>query len=450
MKRFYVFAFSLVCFMGFSFAGVPGKNPGELLNKNRVKAGELFRLPLNPSDVRYNWDTALLYDTAGPAEKFTRVFNNNGSELSELNYVMDAGNWVVFSRVRITYDDQGNQIVRDNDHWVNGAWVFFTRSEMTYDASGNLLETVIQSWLSGAWQNSYKFYSSYDAGGNVISEGDASWSDGAWVNETRNTYTLDAQGKALTSLYEVWKNGAWLAHGFETNTYDVSGILLITVGQIWKGGAWVNSDKASLSYNAASQLLTELKETWDTLHQQWMNWFKYSSSYDVSGNLLTLLTESWDKAGNGWVNLKRNRFAYDASGNSTNGNCEEWKAGAWGPGMSSISVYSQQKLVYTFWWPLHYQYQATFTSYSSGVDEIDNSMALSVFPNPAGEKLTIVCKNLKPGQQVAIYDLQGRLILQSSITRSNYELDISRLSPGNFLIRMGSGTEAGCAHFIKK
>jgi hypothetical protein len=231
-------------------------------------------LPLNPSDVRYNWDTALLYDTAGPTEKFTRVFNNTGRELSELNYVMDAGNWVVFSRVRITYD--------------------------------------------------------------------------------------------------------------------------------------------------------------------------------VSGNLLTLLTESWDKAGNGWANLKRNRFAYDANGNSTNGNCEEWKAGAWGPGMSSISVYSQQKLVYTFWWPLHYQYQATFTSYSSGVNEIDNSMALSVFPNPAGEKLTIVCKNLKPGQQVAIYDLHGRLILQSSITRSNYELDISRLSPGNFLIRLGSGTEAGCAHFIKK
>ena len=153
-------------------------------------------MPLNPSDVRYNWDTALLYDTAGPTEKFTRVFNNTGRELSELNYVMDAGNWVVFSRVRITYD--------------------------------------------------------------------------------------------------------------------------------------------------------------------------------VSGNLLTLLTESWDKAGNGWANLKRNRFAYDANGNSTNGNCEEWKAGAWGPGMSSISVYSQQKLVYTFWWPLHYQYQATFTSYSSGVNEIDN------------------------------------------------------------------------------
>lgn len=148
MKRFYFFVFSLVCFIGFSFAGVPGENSGELLNKNREKAGKLFRLPLNPSDVRYNWDTAIFYDTAGPAEKFTRVFDNNGRELSELNYVMDAGSWVVFSRARITYDAQGNQISYDNDHWVNEAWFFFTRSGMTYDASGNLLETVIQSSIT--------------------------------------------------------------------------------------------------------------------------------------------------------------------------------------------------------------------------------------------------------------------------------------------------------------
>ncbi len=464
MKRFLLFVF--VCYAGFSFAGVPGKNVSGLPLKTQAKADIISRLQgfgnmpqdipanallqLNPSDVRYNWDTVVLNDTVGPAEKYTRVLDNNGRELSELNYVMDAGNWVLFNRVIYTYDARGNQISFNNDHWVNGAWVFFTRDTMTYDASGNCLETVIQYWLSGAWQNSYKFYSSYDAGGNVLSEGDASWSNGAWVNETRNTYTLDAQGKALTSLYEVWQNDTWSAHGFETNTYDASGRLQITVGQIWQNGAWVNSGRMTFSYNAASQELLKQHETWDTVRKLWVNYRKYTSSYDVNYNLLAMLSESWDTAGNAWVNFSRWRYFCDANGNSTDGIDEVWKAGNCGPGMSSLNIYSQQELVYTFWWPLRYQYHATFKSYTSGLDEKSGGLAFLVYPNPAAEKITIESKNIRAGQKLTIYDMQGRPVMQSTLTNSTCELEISRLAAGNYLIRLGSGVEAGSAHFVKK
>ncbi len=453
-------------FPGISPAQRQGNALPDPLGEYRAKAGITSRLtgfgnkqqrlyanahvPLNPSDVRFNWDTAVLSDTAGPADKYIRALDDRGKVLSELNYVMNNGNWLLFSRLEYMYDAGGKQISQYNVHWVNGAWVFFTRDTITYDASGNCLETVIQTWSSGAWQNIYKYYFSYDAAGNAISEGDALWSNGAWVNETRNTYTLDAQGKVVTSLYEVWQNGTWSAHGFETNTYDASGRLQIEVGQIWKNGAWVNSSRTAFTYNAASQELLKLYETWDTVSQLWINYLKYSSSFDVNGNLVALLKESWDALDNAWINMGRWRYQYDAAGNSTDEICEIWKAGNWAPGMSSLNLFSRQELVYTFWWPLRHQYHATFKSYVSGVDEKSGNMAFSVYPNPAGEKLTIACNNPRDGQQVTIYDMQGRPVMQSVVTGTKCELNISRLAPGNYLVRLPDEKQAGGATFVKK
>jgi hypothetical protein len=56
----------------------------------------------------------------------------------------------------------------------------------------------------------------------------------------------------------------------------------------------------------------------------------------------------------------------------------------------------------------------------------------------------------KQQKSLIVIEKSQPISVNNTITRSNYELDISRLAPGNFLIRLGSGTEAGCAHFIKK
>jgi hypothetical protein len=435
--------------MGFSSAGVPDKKAGELFRENRGKLIKRVDLKLKPADVLFGWDTVILFDTIGPAEKYTRVLDNRGRELSALNYVMDSGNWAVFSRGRFIYDNLGNQIVKYNDHLANGEWDFFTRDTMKYDSVGNLIEGVIQWWLSGAWENVYRYYTNYDDAGNILSEGNADWLNGVWVNAFRDTFTRDAGGKALTILWEDWIDGSWSNSGFETNTFDESGRLLLTLSQIMQGGAWVNSDRSTNSYNANSQVLVQLLETWDTVNQLWLNNRSISSSYDASGNLLGVLTESRDKAGSAWFNVRRKRYTCDADGNSTGGINEQWKSGSWSPGLSSIDIYSKKEIVYTFYYPPRYQYHATFISLASGVDEVSNSMVLSVYPNPASEKLTIDCNNLKPGQLITIYDMGGRPVLQTCLTGLS-EIDISRLASGTYLLRLGSGKEAVSKVFVKQ
>lgn len=446
MKRFLFFAFAFVGCISFSFAGIHGKTMSEFIRKNRANAF----LPLNPSDVRYNWDTAVLSDTAGPADKYTRQLDGRGKVLSELNYVMESGIWVFSSRVGYTYDNQGKQVAGTHDRWVNGAWVPVTRDTMTYDASGNLTEVFVQLWQSGGWVNDVRFFSSYDAGGDTLSEGYYFWDNGAWAGGYRLTYTRNEQGRTLTELWEDWENGGWSNGGFVTRTYDALGRLLVTFGQSWQNGIWVNSNISTCTYDNLSRLLIQINESWDEVNLQWMNTQRQSLSYDADGNLIAVISESWDTTGQDWANFYRFRYTCDGNGNSTEGIREVWKSGSWSPGMSSLNVYSQKELVYTFWWPFRYQYHATFKSFTSGVDEKGNNMVLSVYPNPADEKLSIACKNFKAGQQVTVYDIQGRPVLQFSLSAAKTELDVSRLAPGNYIIRVGSATETGSALFVKK
>jgi hypothetical protein len=448
MKRILFFVFSLACLMGFTRPDVPGRKVAAL---NREKFERSFlktRLPFKTSNVVYAWDTLILSDTVGMAEKRTRVLDNRGRILSEIDYLMDSAGWANSQRFTYTYDDPGHKSGLEAESWINGAWELSRRRSDSLNSSGLELESVYQRLTSGVWQNTTKFYSSYDASGHAILQGIANWHDNTWIDEERWIYTFDDHGNPVSESDEWWEDGTWKTLGILNYTLDESGRVLQSDWYRPKDGVLVPINRSTKSYHAGVQLSSELFEQWDSLSQSWVKQSRDTYDYDMRGNLITRLMEVWDTTNSVFVNENRARYEYDAQGNSTDGINEQWKTGSWQPALKWLDLYSQKELLYTIWMR-YYKYHATYKSLSSGVGQVDINPELSVYPNPASDRLILDYKGINPPPEVVVYDLTGRPVLQVSL-KGAAEIDVSRLAAGTYLLRMGSGSAAVSRVFIKE
>ena len=69
-----------------------------------------------------------------------------------------------------------------------------------------------------------------------------------------------------------------------------------------------------------------------------------------------------------------------------------------------------------------------------GLNELENTNAVSVFPNPSTYQLTI--NSSSNILNYFITDLSGKVITNEIINKSNFVIDVSQLSSGNYLLRL--------------
>lgn len=67
--------------------------------------------------------------------------------------------------------------------------------------------------------------------------------------------------------------------------------------------------------------------------------------------------------------------------------------------------------------------------------------SLSFYPNPCKEQLTIEFNEAQPYREVAIFDLIGNMVFQTTITTQASTIDTQHLKPGIYLIRTSSTTQ---------
>ncbi|MBW2937188.1 T9SS type A sorting domain-containing protein [Aureisphaera sp. CAU 1614] len=79
----------------------------------------------------------------------------------------------------------------------------------------------------------------------------------------------------------------------------------------------------------------------------------------------------------------------------------------------------------------------------------DNQVeGFSMYPNPAKNSLNISAANTI--DQIAIYDVLGRKVIDQSINLNNVEVNVSELTAGAYFIQVSSGTQKGSYKFIKQ
>ncbi len=77
-------------------------------------------------------------------------------------------------------------------------------------------------------------------------------------------------------------------------------------------------------------------------------------------------------------------------------------------------------------------------NYSTGLGDINYSKQINIFPNPA---FNIICINGVEEQsiKISIYNLVGEIVLQKDLINHNFEIDITTLLKGLYIISIISG-----------
>ena len=77
----------------------------------------------------------------------------------------------------------------------------------------------------------------------------------------------------------------------------------------------------------------------------------------------------------------------------------------------------------------------------------EDVMSLQVFPNPFTSVVSISTE--KTAQNVSIYDLNGRLVMSQGITGTQFELNLSALTPGAYLLQIDYGSSRSVHRIMK-
>ncbi|MEI6122045.1 MAG: T9SS type A sorting domain-containing protein [Bacteroidota bacterium] len=92
-------------------------------------------------------------------------------------------------------------------------------------------------------------------------------------------------------------------------------------------------------------------------------------------------------------------------------------------------------------------------THATGIDENTTAESeVTIYPNPAKDKITVTItqENQQNQSQIAIYTLQGQLILQTALTNATNEIDISNLSLGVYFLKVVNDNNASVKKFVKE
>ena len=99
---------------------------------------------------------------------------------------------------------------------------------------------------------------------------------------------------------------------------------------------------------------------------------------------------------------------------------------------------------YTFTVSESQEYVAHFRYYDN-VEE--NTMSCQIFPNPFTSAVSITTE--KVAQSVSIFDIYSRLLMKQNVLETQFEVDMSKLSPGAYLLQIDYG-DSRSVHQIMK
>ncbi len=78
----------------------------------------------------------------------------------------------------------------------------------------------------------------------------------------------------------------------------------------------------------------------------------------------------------------------------------------------------------------------SYANYNDYTDPREESELISLFPNPASDKLHIKTSNSSQIQELQIFSLMGRKLMHQDYLTSDFSLDITSLEGGSYIIQI--------------
>jgi len=94
--------------------------------------------------------------------------------------------------------------------------------------------------------------------------------------------------------------------------------------------------------------------------------------------------------------------------------------------------------------------KATSTFKTLGTQDFEFSNYFNVFPNPAIDILNIGMKKSIEVESMSVYDILGQLVIVVPDAQKVLKIDVSKLTTGNYFLKMNTNKGASTVKFIKK
>lgn len=198
----------------------------------------------------------------------------------------------------------------------------------------------------------------------------------------------NSAGKVESNTYYVYTNDDWSQSARSVFYYNAIGNNNLEIMQNWTGSNWEDSEKSEKVYNTANQVVSDTR-----YYKQGSNWIQNilsENQYDENGNLV----------------LASFRF---------------------------VSINLGFKSVYSY---IKVKKRDSNEDAITGVNNLDDQAALTIFPNPSAGAFKI---NLTNQQviNVEIYDATGAKILEQ---RSS-EINLENMAKGIYFVKVYDGEE---------
>lgn len=332
--------------------------------------------------------------------------------------------WSSPARVIYGYNVAGKQNSLVNANLVSGSWKDNNRqTNYTFDANANLTGYESQYWNISSWENIQKTTYTYDNANNQLTELVQNWdiSTSSWLNNGYTINTYDADHNRLTSINQSWEpnTSTWQNQMKEMATYATNHQYTGLSFQSWDSNTatWENSDRYINFVYTNGDLVSLEGEMYDTNTFAYMASYKVTNTYDGNHHLMNATSQEFDFTSMAWVNSDKEDYTYDANGNQITYLSQSWNSttNAWENGFRQFDYYSFK---------------------SVGINSLSKQeMGISLYPNPAKEKLSI--SSAVDITELRVIDLTGKtLMTQVPADGNSIKLDVSTLPQGVYVIEL--------------
>ncbi|HPT15071.1 MAG TPA: T9SS type A sorting domain-containing protein [Bacteroidales bacterium] len=351
--------------------------------------------------------------------------------------------WIAYDREEYSYDAAGRNTRYIDSEWDDtaGEWIGYMKSDYSYNAAGDMTEEIQWDWNYefSQWVKSLKYENTYTAGHDILLVTESYWEESSqeWAPEDKYDYTYGSNGKVSLIMRYYWDSGSeqWFLYNKVGYTYNGSGQLLQELGYYWDDGAgiWVEFDKVEYEYYGNGFIETVTYLTWNEATSSWIPWWKDEFTPDASGNVDEMAEYYWDEDAGEWIGSYLDKYSYNSAyafddlilpylvGDMAFDQFvhmpvlideQTWDevSGAWVDSDKGTFYYSPQDI--------------------TTIPHVTSS-TLQLFPNPAGESLTISWPEGNHEATLTLYNLTGRMVMSCEVG-NNERLDVSGLRSGSY------------------
>ncbi len=375
------------------------------------------------------------------SDKDEFTYDPNGWEITHLYNIWDEAKsqWIKESKYDYIRDSKGNCTSLVTLGWNANLSKFenYEKEVNKFDSKNNLILKLFYLWDTDVlgWVNVNVTDNRYNANNQIISVTDSNFLDVFSIN--RKDYTYDVKGNNTLEVYTKWNFTLLKFENIKKveNTFDNNNRKTKTVWTFWDNNlkVWLNSIYFDYTYNSNGRELSRLDFTWDNTSSSFINTQKVFHTYDLKENLTSSVFSEWDDEEEIWINTYKKASVFDIS---IPVDQLVWPFN--GEGHKSKLT---QELEYN-WnevssaWENDFKSTFNYSPFGSAtINEIYNSSAITLFPNPANDKVFISIPNYSGNFEVKLMDLSGKILKVNEISNNGY-LEVSEATKGIYLIQI--------------